>query len=220
MNAILFILFGAGAAALAMYLITRRRDQAAQAAKAREDALSNANVTNDITQVREGGVLKLPPFGAQRAPIETYVKARHRYEDPEGHVWYELVCEHGRRELLLEWAKYGRVIDLTGGFEDENPTLEALGLDEDALIRIDEDQKGEFEWDGVHWRLEESRESFFFEADGAAREGYYGWCFEAADRRRFISIEKWEGERHFTVYHLWLIDAQAVEVYEAGGART
>ena len=37
---------------------------------------------------------------------------------------------------------------------------------------------------------------------------------DAGDRH--LSVEKWEGERTFNVYHLWLVDSSRVEVFDAG----
>ena len=216
---ILFVLAGVSIAALLIHLSTlreKKKKKKKEREKQRKRAIKNANVSNDITRLRKGGVLKLPPFGSQRSPIETYVEERHRYSDGEGFEWWELSCAHGRRELLIEWSKEGRELYITAGFEDENPSLSDLNLKEDDLIRFDEDKRGEFNWGGTSWHFDESGENRFYENDGSKVEEYYGWSFESKDQSRFLNIEKWQGARRFKVYHLWLIDQRGIEIYEAG----
>ncbi|MCB9549334.1 MAG: DUF4178 domain-containing protein [Myxococcales bacterium] len=215
MKALLFILLGAGAAVLIGKLLTRKKDQERLRHQRQREIASGANVTNDITGVRRGGVLKLPPFGNQATGIETYVVTRHRYSDG-GAPWYELVCQHGRRELLVEWFREGSRLVVTAGFEDENPTLRAIGLEEADLIRFDDDEEGSFQWDGITWHYEESGEVDYFEGDGGRAESYYSWTFANDAGDRHLSVEKWEGERTFNVYHLWLVDSSRVEVFDAG----
>lgn len=217
MKALLFILVGVGVAAVVGAIISRRKKEERDRMNARDAAVTGANVTNDITRVGKNGVLRMPPFGKNKLPIETYVKTRHRYQDPEGGMpWYELVCEHGRRELVVEWSREGGEVYITAGYEDENPKMDDLGLTEDRLIEFDENERGSFEWDGVTWHYNESGERLYFADDGREREGLYAWEFESGDEERNITIEKWAGDRKFYVYHLWNVDARSVEVFDAG----
>lgn len=221
MKALLFVLIGVGVAAAIGFVISRRKREEEAKKKAREDAVTGANVTNDITRVAEGGVIKLPPFGKNRLPIETYVKTRHRYQDPEGgQPWYELVCEHGRREMIIEWSREGGEIYITAGYDDEHPRLDDIGLDEDKLIEFDESGRGRFEWDGTTWHLSESGERLYFADDGRESEGFYCWEFESDDERRNLSIEKWAGDHRFYVYVLHNVDARSIEVFDAGKGKS
>lgn len=219
MRLLIFILLGVGIAYVVGRIISARKEAEDKARRAREQTLGGANVTNDITRVGKGGVLKLPPFGRIKAPIETYVTRRHRYQEEGEPPWHELVCEHGRRELLVEWERKGGETFVTAGFEDENPSLADLGLTEDDLIRFDEERRGTFRWDDSEWTLTDVGERFYYADEGRDREGFYCWELTDAGRTRFISIEKWAGDPDFEVYHLWLVDARAIEVYDAGEAR-
>ncbi|MCA9558125.1 MAG: DUF4178 domain-containing protein [Myxococcales bacterium] len=219
MGPLIYIAIGLGVAVAVGVVISRKKQAEAERARRRDATVTGANVTNDITRVGKGGVLRLPPFGQSRTPIETHVTRRHRYRQDAGDPWYELVCEHGRRELLVEWSRSGGEVYVTGGFEDENPSLGDLMLTEDDLIAFDEGRRTGFEWDGVQWTLAEPPGERFYHADDrGAAEGYYAWEFRAPDESRYLSIEKWEGEADFEVYHLWAIDARGVEVYDAGAA--
>lgn len=214
---LLFVALGMGIAAIIAYVINKKKRAETDRQKAREDAVTGANVTNDITRVGKGGVLRMPPFGTNRLPIETYVETRHRYQDPDGGpAWYELVCQHGKREMVVEWSREGGEIYISAGYEDENPRLEDIGLDEGRLIEFDENERGHFEYDGQKWHYVESGERLYAANDGRSTEGFYCWEFESDDESRNLTIEKWEGDRKFHVYHLWMVDARAVEVFDAG----
>ena len=204
---------GVGATLVVAFLVDRSRKSKEDDAKV---TLADAQVTNDITQVDVGGVIRLPPFGSERAPVETYVIARHRYDDG-GSPWYELVCEHGTRELLIEWERDGRKVEVTAAFDDENPKLEALGLTDDDLHRFDEDERGEFRWEGRRWRYEDSGEVNYYEGDGKQSQTLYAWSFYDDRDERYITIEKWARDARFYVYHSWTIDPDRIEVYDAGG---
>lgn len=219
MGPFFYILLGVGVATLVGVVISRVNQRARARKQAREAVVGGANVTNDITRVGVGGVLRLPPFGRSAAPIETYVEHRHRYDEEGEAPWYELICVHGKRELLIEWERRAAALHVTGGFEDENPSLSDLGLSEQDMIALDEGERTSFRWDGVEWRLAESGERRYYEDDGQRAEGYYGWDFQAPGGDRFVSIEKWADEPDFDVYHLWRIDASAVEIYDAGKSR-
>jgi hypothetical protein len=220
MQALIYIIAGAAVAVIVGKLLTRNqkvKEEQQKRIEERKRVVGGANVTNDITGVGKGGVLKLPPFGGSVAPIETYVVTRHRYSDGDD-TWYELVCQHGRRELLLEWSKDGSKIEVLAGFEDENPSMRDLGLAEADLIEFDEEEEGEFQWDGATFEYDDSGTITYYENDGRRGETYYSWDFESTDGKRMISVEKWEGERKFNVYHTWLLNADRIEVFDAGEA--
>ncbi len=216
MRTLLFVLAGVGVAYAIAQFFGKKKKAAADEKNAREARINSANVTNDITGVGKGGVIKVPPFGNQKTAVETYVKTRHRY-NADGESWYELVCDHAGRELLLEWSREGSKVYITAGYDDENPKLEAIGLNEDKLIEFDEAEKGQFEWDGTTWHLSEATERKYYENDGNEAEGLYAWEFEDDDASRYITIEKWEGDRKFYVYHQCLVPTDEVVVYDAGG---
>ena len=215
MSAFIYILIGMGLAGGVGFFISRRNKAEQDRQRERDQTLSGAVARNDITRVGRDGVLRLPPFGGNPSPIETYVKKRHRYTDPNI-TWYELVCEHGNRDLLVEWYQQGGEVHVTAGFEDENPSLRDLGISEDDLINFDEAKAGEVRWDGITWRLKDVGERYYYENDKKDEEGYYAWDFVEESGGRWLSVEKWADDNKFYVYHLWEVDAGAIEVFEAG----
>lgn len=214
----LYIALGIGGVVVVSRLLTRKKDEEKRAQKEKDQVLSGANVTNDITRVKKGGVFMLPAFGPNKIPVETYVTARHRYVDEENDDWHELVCQQGKRNLLVEWYREGRELVVTAGYDDENPTMDDLGLDPEKLDHMDEEEEGRFTWDGATFHYDDSGEVTYYEDGGREGESFYVWDFEDDSETRFISVEKW-GRRKFEVFHLWEVDAEDIEVYDAGSGQ-
>ena len=192
-------------------IIKKKKAESAE----REATVSGANVTNDLSRVFKGGVFEIPPFGTYLSPIQTYVKTRHRYSDGEM-SWYELACDHEGRQLNVEWEREGQSLNVSVGFEDENPTLEDLGLTEKNLSDMDEVEAGTFEWNSVTWKYANSEELSFYENNGDEEERFYGWDFQTVNGDRFISIEKWPGDAQFYVYATYAVDPKKIEVFDGG----
>lgn len=216
MNAIIYMLVGAGVVGAIAWLATRKSREERARKTAREEALSSAEATNDITKVGPGGVLKIPPFGEERLPIETHVITRHRMMDDDKIPFYALECEHGTRKLTVEWSIEGGDLYVVAGYEKGQPKLRDLGLTEDDLVRFDDDEEGKFKWGGTTWYYEYSGEVDYFEDDGHEAETYYAWEFESDDESRYLSIERWPRDRGFGVYVTYAIDPERIEVFSGG----
>ncbi|MFN3202364.1 MAG: hypothetical protein ACE366_28455 [Bradymonadia bacterium] len=217
MSGLIYILIGAGVAGgVVAFLMTRKQKEQQARRDARDAAVHSAEATNDITQVGPGGVIKLPPFGDQLGPVETHVVTRHRMVDDDDMPFYALECEHGARTLTVEWSREGGDLYVVAGYEDGQPKLRDLGLEEDDLVRMDDREKGKFEWDGTTWHYEYSGEVTYYADDGTQGEVYYAWEFESDDEKRYVSIERWKRDRGYGVYVTHAIKPQRIEVFEAG----
>ena len=219
MGPIGYMLVGMGfAAAIGLYLSNRAKKKKDREA-AREAAVTGANIKNDITRVGPGGVLALPHFTAgQSGAFETYVKSRNRYTQDGRSAWYELVCECKGRNILVEWQKEGRELYISAGYEDANPSLADLQLTEAELIEFDEGRRRDFSWQGSLWTYELSCERTYFEGGSSSGDGFYAWEFRNGDDTQYITIEKYEGDDGFEVYHQHRVDPALVNVYDAGDA--
>ena len=96
--------------------------------------------------------------------------------------------------------------------------LDDLNLDAERLEHFDDEEEGRFRWDGATFHYDDSGEVNYYENDGREYEPFYVWDFEDDSETRFISVEKW-GRRKYEVYHLWEVDADDIEVYDAGSGR-
>ena len=210
-----YILAGVVIAIVIGVVISSKKEKEDKKSAKRAETIGGANVTNDLSRVYPGGVFELPSFGNQLTPIETYVTSRNRYSDGED-SWYELVCDYEGRKLNVEWEKEGQSLNVCAGFDDENPSLEDLGLRESILSDFDENESGTFEWSGTTWVYANSEEISFFENDSDDEERFYGWDFQSKDGKRFITIEKWQGDATFYVYSTYAVDAKKVNVFDGG----
>ena len=80
------------------------------------------------------------------------------------------MCDYEGRKLNVEWEKEGQSLNVCAGFDDENPSLEDLGLRESILSDFDENELGTFEWSGTTWVYANSEEISFFENDSDDEE--------------------------------------------------
>jgi hypothetical protein len=212
---ITYILAGVVIAIAVGMFISSTKDKKQNAKTKKAETVGGANVTNDLSRVYAGGVFELPAFGDQLSPIETYVKTRNRYSDSET-SWYELVCDFEGRKLNVEWEKEGQSINVVAGFDDENPSLEDIGLTETQLSEFDDNESGSFEWSGQTWLYADSDELSFYENDGDDKERFYGWEFQSKDGKRFITVEKWQGDATFYVYTTHKVNTDKVNVFDGG----
>ena len=60
------------------------------------------------------------------------------------------------------------------------------------------------------------QEISFYENDANDEERFYGWDFQSKDGKRFITIEKWQGDATFYVYSTYAVDAKKVNVFDGG----
>ena len=214
---IFYGILGVGIAVGIGIFISMMKKKKQKEADEREATISGANVTNDVSRVFPGGVMEVPPFGKQLTPIQTYVKARHRYRDSAGESsWYELTCDYEGRQLNVEWEREGQTLYVAVGFDDENPSLSDLGMSEAELAGIDDAEAGQFEWDGRTWIYADSDEISFFDQDGDDEERFYGWEFQTETGDRYINIEKWSGDAQFYVYSTFRVDPSKFEIFDGG----
>ena len=169
-----------------------------------------------LADVGVGGVLRIPQFGSLLMETETYVTKKNRYENAEGKSSYELSCPIDGRTINLEWEREGKSIYASVGFEDENPSLGELGLSEKDLGDFDENQAGEFEWQGKTYTYVSSAEKSYYEDDDDEKESFYGWDFQTPEGQEYISIEKWAGDAQFYVYKSQEIEVDEIEIFDKG----
>ncbi len=152
----------------------------------------------DLTDVRLpdariGDTVSIVGLGDDFDDLDFVVDRRHRYE-AGGESWYEVSGEYRGRRVHVEFVEDDD-LEITVVRDPSPRSLDDVGLDEETLIRMDEEEResNSFDWDGRRWHYHESGEVGFFANERGAGEGYYGWDFRGDDGRR-LSVEKWEGE--------------------------
>lgn len=174
-------------------LIRKIRSMPKNAAPTVAPSVDYANLT--IKDARRGDSISVRGAGEDFADLDFTVDRRNRYESG-GESWYELSGLYRNRRIYLEYEINDEdELAITGLFTDKRYTLPEVGLTEDELVRMDEERRAHsFEFDGQKWYYDSSYEAGYFKDDAGGGEGFYAWDFNADDRKRVLTAEKWEGE--------------------------
>ena len=123
--------------------------------------------------------------------ISFTVDRLNRYE-ANGDDWYELSGFSRGKRIFVEWSEDDELeISIQ---RESNLHLEAIGISEEDLVRMDEEKSRSnfLDFQGKRWRYRESAEAGYFKDDSPEGEGFYYWKFESEDFQLFI--EKYEGD--------------------------
>ena len=137
----------------------------------------------------------------------------NRYESAIG-KWYDLVGSDGDRPIAIEWSDDGG-LTMFVTTQEAPMALSAVGLTNDDLVRIDEEQSldNSLEYEGERYSYSNSYEVIRFEDDRDEGEGFYLWEFFTAGRGKTIAVVKWEG-MPFEVYASEALSPDLVSVFK------
>ncbi len=150
-----------------------------------------ANLT--IVDARVGDAISIHGAGDDFDDLQFDVDRRNRYESGE-EEWFEVSGKYRGRRVFVEYYE-DDVLEVSAVVDPQRLTLDDLGLAEEDLIRMDEEQSrsNRIEHDGQEWTYAGSQEIGYFRDGRGDGEGYYSWEFEGAGAERLLCIEKWEG---------------------------
>lgn len=166
---------------IAVVILLRRRPAGEASESRRSPSSSSGGAEPTVQELGPGGVVTV-------RGTDYVVEAKHRYQDPDGYRWFELKLVDGENNVQwLEWeVDEGLELSLW-----EKIDFERLGLSAADLERFDDDEAGEFTFEGVTYRYDESDEARFFEGDGEEPKPLYYWDFEERGGDRLSSVERW-----------------------------
>ena len=165
-----------------------------------------------IRSARVGDVVVISGFSLDLEDAYVVTEKINRYESSFG-KWYDLVGSDGDRSIAIEWSDDGGLTIFVSA--QESPiALSAVGLTNDELVRMDQEQSlGNFlEYEGARYFYSNSYEVLRFEDGGDEGEGFYLWEFFTKERQKAISVVKWEG-MPFEVYPSKALSPDLVSVY-------
>ena len=121
------------------------------------------------------------------------IEKLNRYKSDWGE-WYEILGVDGDKRLWVYWSG-PRGVNVSIMEEERPVSLSTLGLDEDQLIRMDEEQSVDsfIDIDGEAYYFSNSAEAFLYEDNKGSGKGFYVWDFASEDGHNMLSIDKWEG---------------------------
>ena len=158
---------------------------------------------NSIQAARVGDVVVVQGLSLELDDAYLVVEQVHRYAG-DGFEWRELVATDARRQVRLECSGEGRDLFVTASTNRRPVGLDAIGLTEDDLIKLDEAHSID---NGVvieerRYSYRNSFEAYYYPCDRPGEgEGFYMWEFQADDGRDMLAITKFEGipfEAHFS----------------------
>ena len=137
----------------------------------------------------------------------------NRYESVSSR-WYELVGVADDKRFWIEWADEGELV-ITATRDRKPMGLASVGLTEEMLVRMDEDHSidNSFDHDGGTYYYRNSQEAQYFQDNKGEGEGFYLWDFVCHEKRRTLSIVKWEGVP-FQVFKSEMVLPENITVYK------
>ncbi len=166
-----------------------------------------------IENMGPGGVLSLRGYGPDMSDIDVRVLSRHLYSQ-EGWEWFEL---EGESELGKVWLTVEEDDETEVTASLRRLTLAEAGLSPERLKQFDDDEMGQFEFEGQTFTYTESDQAMFFkDGDRLKPQTFYYWEFSGADGQTSISVERW-GTNEYEVHVSKAIDPHQITVYANTG---
>ena len=93
--------------------------------------------------------------------------------------------------------------------------LASIGLDDDALVRLDNENSidNHIEYEGERYGYKNSYEAFFFKDSQGEGDGFWIWEFQSEDMKKIVSVVK-AGDMPFEVYTSVVVSPDLVSVYK------
>jgi hypothetical protein len=162
-----------------------------------------------IENAGPGAVIHLTGIGPEMEEFDLKVVSKHVYRSGES-TWYELECDRGDQKVWLDMEEDD---ELELGISLREVKLPELGLSKADLARMDDEEEGDFDFEGRKYYLEDSdRAVFYRHGDDKTAESFYYWDFEASDNKHYIGVERW-GEGQFEAFLCESIRPSQVTVY-------
>ena len=179
----------------------------------RPSSSESSQVDDSIRSARVGDVVVISGFSESFEDAYIVTEKINRYESSFG-KWYDLVGSDGSRPIAVEWSDDGGLTMFVT--TQESPmALSAVGLTDDELVRMDEEQSPDnfLEYEGERYSYGNSYEVIRFEDDRDAGEGFYLWEFFTPSRDKTIAVVKWEG-MPFEAYASEALSPDLVSVFK------
>lgn len=169
-------------------------------------------VTLTVESVQKGGYVKVDGVIYQ-------VTAKHRYYETwkeKGKVksceWFELELESIRTGEKT-YLEYERDDELELSMWQKDISLRRIGVTRSQLDEFDDEEEGDFRFDGRNYEYDDSGEATFYRNCTGEGENFYYWDFEDSSGHNFIGCEKWgDGSYNACVGH----EPRRVEVLHTG----
>ena len=161
-----------------------------------------------------GDVFTLNGFAVQYDDSYFIIEELNKFTSKAGD-WQELLGGENDHKLWLSCSESGGSLYLTASHDDRPVGLSTIGLTDDDLIQLDEEQSIDnyVEVDDSRYYYRTSVEATFFKDGKGNGEGCYVWDFVSEDESSVLTIDKWEG-MPFHVRFSEVISPESVTLYK------
>lgn len=162
----------------------------------------------DIKKVGQGGYLR---FNGQVFKV----MEKNRYEDESEDEWFELklFCLNSGEQVYIEWEVDD---NLEVSITTDKLALTSLGITRADLTYADEEEEGEFDYQGKTYYYEDSGDVTFYRKCGDKGDEFYVWEFLDETEDISLTIEEWD-EGEFSVSKSQALDPDAIDILILGG---
>ena len=147
-----------------------------------------------ISEAKVGDVISIQGAGDDFDDLQFNMDRRNRYESG-GEEWFEVSGLYRGRRVFVELYEDDE-LEVIANLDSGKLTLQDLGVTEEVLVRMDEEQRrsNTIDYDGQKWSYSASSEIGYCRDGRGEGEGFYSWEFDSEDGKRQLCIEKWQGE--------------------------
>ena len=179
--------------------------------KKRPSGSATDSLGDTVREARAGDVFTITGLSPEYEDSYLIVEKMNRYESYAGES-YELLGVEGDKRLWVQWSDEGGLF-VTAMADDEPRGLKQLGVTEDQLARMDDEQSIDnyVTHDGAQYFYKNSGEAGYFQDNTGDGEGFYLWEFAGEDK--VLSVVKWEG-MPFRVYVSDVVSPDSISVYK------
>ena len=173
----------------------------------------NPSPNDSIKDAKVGDVISVQGLSLEYDDIYFFLERIDRYETPGG-VWHELLGVDGDNRIWVEWSD-GYELFVTASDNRQPVGLSSIGLNEEELVRLDEENSidNHITVEGRRYSYRTSSEALYFKDNRGEGDGFYLWEFMAEDESRVLSVSKWEG-MPFEAYFSEVISPDNVSLYQ------
>ncbi len=173
----------------------------------------NLSLSDSIKDAVAGDVFTIQGLSLEYDDVYFFIEKIDRYENPSG-VWYEITGADGDKQVWVEWSQ-GDTLFVTATGNRRPVGLSAIGLTEEDLIRLDEENSIDnfIDVDNERYLYRSSSEALYFKDNRGQGDGFYLWEFISEGDQRVLAITKWEG-LPFESYFSEVISPENVILYK------
>ncbi len=194
-------------------MIWRANQQSSGAGKSPSGPAKAISSEPVIENVRPGGLFSIRSFGEDMEDLDVSVLNRHLYKEGR-YEWIELEGETAKGNI---WVTVEIDDEKEISVTLRKTELDEIGVSKADLKRMDDDEAGSFQYNGVEYRYDESDEAVFYRnSDLNDAESFYYWEFKPKGGGVFITVERWEDGSYQCHFSQPVRDRQ-ITVYSVSG---